>query len=76
MHIKDHVKVALPVVAVDQATHGVYGGLAEAVGVVPVAVEVLAQQVAHGIAEEHPVRVHHWHQFEDQVPENGNAAFC
>ena len=70
MHIEDHVKVALPVVAVDEPSNGVDGGLAETVGVVPMPVEILAQQVAHRVAQKDSVGIHHWHKLKNQKPES------
>ena len=67
MHIKDHVKVVLPIVAMDQLADGMNARVEESVGLMPMPVEVLAQQITHGIAQENAVRIHHGHQFENQM---------
>jgi len=67
MHIKDHVKVVLPIVAMDQLADGMKSRVEETVGLVPMPVEVLSQQITHGVAQENAVWIHHRHQFENQM---------
>ena len=68
MDIYDHVEFIIGIIVKvdDQLADGMHGGLAKGIGLGPAAVEVLSQEVAHGVAQEDAVRVHDVHQFKDE----------
>ena len=61
------LNILVPIQAMDQSLGSIDGRVRELVGLVPVPVQVLTQEVAARVAHEDAVRVHDRQNFEDDV---------